>query len=32
MELKAFQYKTDRHLRLRELLLDHSSDSNLVVM
>ncbi|XP_046450812.1 solute carrier family 12 member 3-like isoform X3 [Daphnia pulex] len=31
-ELEAFQYKTDRHLRLRELLLDHSSDSNLVVM
>ncbi|XP_059352273.1 bumetanide-sensitive sodium-(potassium)-chloride cotransporter-like isoform X2 [Daphnia carinata] len=31
-ELEAFQYKTDRYLRLRELLLDHSSDSNLVFM
>lgn len=31
-ELEEFQYKTDRHLRLRDLLLDHSSDSNLVVM
>ena len=31
-ELEAYQYKTDRYLRLRELLLDHSSDSNLVVM
>jgi solute carrier family 12 sodium/potassium/chloride transporter 2 len=31
-ELETFQYKTNRHLKLRELLLDHSSDSNLVVM
>ncbi|KAI9556389.1 hypothetical protein GHT06_018963 [Daphnia sinensis] len=31
-ELEAYQYKTDRYLRLRELLLDHSSDSNLVFM
>ena len=31
-ELESFQYKTDRYLRMRELLLDHSSDSNLVVM
>ncbi|XP_057373614.1 bumetanide-sensitive sodium-(potassium)-chloride cotransporter-like isoform X1 [Daphnia carinata] len=31
-EFEAYQYKTDRYLRLRELLLDHSSDSNLVVM
>ncbi|EFX65509.1 hypothetical protein DAPPUDRAFT_333094 [Daphnia pulex] len=31
-ELEVFQYKTDRYLRLRELLLDHCSDSNLVVM
>ncbi|EFX79453.1 hypothetical protein DAPPUDRAFT_319556 [Daphnia pulex] len=31
-ELEAYQYKTDRYLRLRELLLNHSSDSNLVVM
>lgn len=31
-ELDAFQSKTDRYLKLRELLLDHSSDSNLVVM
>ncbi|XP_057374572.1 LOW QUALITY PROTEIN: bumetanide-sensitive sodium-(potassium)-chloride cotransporter-like [Daphnia carinata] len=31
-ELETFQYKTDRYLRLRELLLDHSSDSNLVFM
>ncbi|XP_057378001.1 bumetanide-sensitive sodium-(potassium)-chloride cotransporter-like isoform X1 [Daphnia carinata] len=30
--LEMFQYKTNRHLKLRELLLDHSSDSNLVVM
>ena len=31
-ELETFQYKTNRHLKLRELLLDHSTDSNLVVM
>ena len=31
-ELETFKYKTNRHLKLRELLLDHSSDSNLVVM
>ncbi|XP_046651512.1 solute carrier family 12 member 3-like isoform X1 [Daphnia pulicaria] len=31
-ELEIFQYKTNRHLKLRELLLDHSSDSNMVVM
>lgn len=31
-QLEMFQYKTNRHLKLRELLLDHSSDSNLVVM
>ncbi|XP_046450809.1 solute carrier family 12 member 3-like [Daphnia pulex] len=31
-EFEKFQYKTNRHLKLRELLLDHSSDSNLVVM
>jgi solute carrier family 12 sodium/potassium/chloride transporter 2 len=31
-EFESFQYKTNRHLKLRELLLDHSSDSNLVVM
>ncbi|EFX60760.1 hypothetical protein DAPPUDRAFT_70722, partial [Daphnia pulex] len=31
-ELETFQYRTDRYLRLRELLQDHSSDSNLVVM
>ncbi|XP_046651527.1 bumetanide-sensitive sodium-(potassium)-chloride cotransporter-like isoform X2 [Daphnia pulicaria] len=31
-DLELFQYKTNRYLRLRELLLSHSSDSNLVVM
>ena len=31
-ELRALQHKTNRHLRLRELLMDHSSDASLVVM
>lgn len=31
-ELKALREKTNRHLRLRELLLDHSRMANLVVM
>lgn len=31
-ELVAMRAKTDRHLRLRELLIEHSSESNLVVM
>lgn len=31
-ELRLFQDKTNRHLRLRELLVDHSSDSSLVAM
>lgn len=31
-ELLAVQDKTNRHLRLRELLLEHSSDANLIVM
>nr|CAH0112221.1 unnamed protein product [Daphnia galeata] len=29
---RNFPVQTNRHLKLRELLLDHSSDSNLVVM
>ncbi|CAL8122010.1 unnamed protein product [Orchesella dallaii] len=32
LELKAMKEKTNRHLRLRELLLDHSRMANLVVM
>lgn len=31
-ELKAMREKTNRHLRLRELLLDHSRQANLIVM
>lgn len=31
-ELRAYQEKTHRQLRLRELLLENSSDANLVVM
>ena len=31
-ELNVFRDKTNRHLRLRELLIDHSSDSSLIVM
>lgn len=31
-ELKAMREKTNRHLRLRELLLDHSRMANLIVM
>lgn len=31
-ELLAVQDKTNRHLRLREFLLEHSSKSDLVVM
>ncbi|CAH1407510.1 unnamed protein product [Nezara viridula] len=31
-ELEAVQDKTNRHLRLRELLLENSSNSNLIVM
>jgi len=31
-ELKALREKTNRHLRLRELLLDHSRTANFVVM
>ena len=31
-ELIAMQEKTNRHLRLRELLLENSMDANLVVM
>lgn len=31
-ELNALRTKTDRQLRLRELLIDHSVESNLVVM
>lgn len=31
-ELLAVQDKTNRHLRLRELLNEHSKDSDLVVM
>jgi hypothetical protein len=31
-ELAAHREKTGRHLRLRELLLENSKDSNLVVM
>ena len=31
-ELKALREKTNRHLRLRELLLDHSRMANLIVM
>lgn len=31
-ELKAMKEKTNRHLRLRELLLDHSRMANLIVM
>lgn len=32
LELKAMREKTNRHLRLRELLMDHSRMANLVVM
>jgi len=32
MELLALKEKTNRHMRLRELLLEHSSSSNLIVM
>lgn len=32
LELKAMKEKTNRHLRLRELLFDHSRMANLVVM
>jgi len=31
-ELFALKEKTNRHLRLRELLMDHSAKSNLIVM
>lgn len=31
-DLLAMKDKTNRHLRLRELLLEHSHDANLVVM
>lgn len=31
-DLLAMKDKTNRHLRLRELLQEHSSDANLVVM
>lgn len=31
-ERVSLQAKTDRHCRLRELVVDHSTDSNLVVM
>ncbi|XP_059486359.1 bumetanide-sensitive sodium-(potassium)-chloride cotransporter [Neocloeon triangulifer] len=31
-ELIALKYKTERQLRLRELLLQHSKDANLIVM
>jgi len=31
-ELKTLREKTNRHLRLRELLLDHSRMANLIVM
>jgi solute carrier family 12 sodium/potassium/chloride transporter 2 len=31
-ELKELREKTNRHLRLRELLLDHSRMANLIVM
>lgn len=31
-ELECLREKTNRHLRLRELLIDHSSDSSLIVM
>lgn len=31
-ELLAVKDKTNRHLRLRELLLEHSNEANLVVM
>lgn len=31
-ELIAMKEKTNRHLRLRELLLENSMDANLVVM
>ena len=31
-ELAALQYKSNRHMRLRELLLMHSGESNFVVM
>lgn len=31
-ELLAMRDKTNRHLRLRELLLEHSTASNLIVM
>ena len=31
-ELAAHSHKTHRHIRLRELLLEHSSNSSLVVM
>jgi solute carrier family 12 (sodium/potassium/chloride transporter), member 2 len=31
-ELLAMKDKTNRHLRLRELLLENSSEANLIVM
>lgn len=31
-ELVAQKEKTNRHLRLRELLLEHSKDANMIVM
>lgn len=31
-ELASFKDKTKRHIRLRELLLQHSSDASLIVM
>ena len=31
-EMRLLSEKTNRYLRLRELLMDHSSDSGLVVM
>jgi len=31
-ELVALKYKTERQLRLRELLMQHSKDANMVVM
>lgn len=32
IDMEAIQGKTNRHLRLRELLLEHSSDATLVFM
>ena len=32
IELQTLQHKTQRHIRLRELLLEHSQDATLIVM